>query len=98
MELGAVLSGGGPLALELIRVGDTASDRHPNNGATWSSTGSESACAVRPLILPSYCRPPGTISPALCALSPGDCCPPPAAPPGLLSAPRSETCAVRLKP
>ena len=47
MELGKVL-GKGPLPLDLVRIGDTASDTHPNAGATWSSTGSESACAVRP--------------------------------------------------
>ena len=46
MELGRVL-GKGPLPLDSVRVGDTASDAHPNAGATWSSTGSESACAVR---------------------------------------------------
>ncbi len=46
MELGRVL-GKGPLPLDNVRVGDTASDAHPNAGATWSSTGSESACAVR---------------------------------------------------
>ena len=45
MELGAVL--GEPLPLESIRIGDACSDMHPNNGATWSSTGSESSCAVR---------------------------------------------------
>ena len=45
MELGRVL-GKGPLPLDSVRVGDTASDAHPNSGATWSSTGSESACAV----------------------------------------------------
>ena len=46
MELGAVM-GRGPLPLECIRVGDTASDSHPNVGASWSSTSSESCCAVR---------------------------------------------------
>ena len=46
MELGRIL-GKGPLPLDTVRVGDTASDTHPNAGPTWSSTGSESACAVR---------------------------------------------------
>jgi hypothetical protein len=46
MELGKVL-GKGPLPLECVRIGDTGSDMHPNAGATWSSTGSESACGVR---------------------------------------------------
>lgn len=46
MELGAVL-GNGPLPLDSIRIGDTASDCHPNVGASWSSTSSESCCAVR---------------------------------------------------
>ena len=46
MELGKVL-GRGPLPLACIRVGDTASDAHPNNGSSWSSTASESSCEVR---------------------------------------------------
>lgn len=44
--LGQAVPGGGPLPLARIKVGDTGSDGHPGCGATWSSTGSESACEV----------------------------------------------------
>ena len=52
MELGLRSWARGRCTLDSVRVGDTASDAHPvTTGATWSSTGSESACAVRQFTL-----------------------------------------------